>query len=916
MVHHGHVKDASNGSFTPLSSLGDSLSKNSSLSLESGASNVAFESLSDSIASSGVPPNRNIRNGSRLAAMLRKKSASLNGAWKEYFFVLQGGFIDYYSSGAYVQPKGSYVLLNCTVGEVKEIHTSGKILYTIQIVWNDKQQLQKKHRRVKTSDCDLNQSPSGRSEIQSPVNPSLVHESFKNKEQQQQQHPKNKHFFGVVRSFRPGLRRRRSQPLLSKSGDDAIGRPRSLNIKSGDDTVVDNATLQTLMAQQQQQTMNSTATNQDNSGNIDNGEDSKVGSKSYISVAKAVGLGAAATVGVGIGAVTMGIGWIPLLVVFGVGAGTSGATGGGAHFYNSRAKKKRSVLHIGSESMETISEWKDTILWEIERMETSKCTVHSMSHQQSPNRITIGSPVHSETTDSSGACFDTNKLIVADCIIRQQDWTCDCIENGVRVFIAQRNLDVPVGTVNSFPAKDKPILMCRVKFNCSRLEALFALLSFPDLKMGGFWRSMRVVERLDDNKDIIEVTSEASTLGGVLCASPRIFYLARYWHLNEDGSYFLEMTSCWNNESSYLSTNRELTRGLLRSIYTFTARPDSSMDKPCLVTHYCQCDPMGLVGYSSTYFAHLYARKAVLSFVDIKDNLEYADFQRFEFDTDLLPRTDGLDLIRDSTSTLLGMSSYDTELQMGSSVFKGKFFDVGSFHTFKLRGQTYMVDREKVPGGASVGKLVRCDLFRLSPGERADDISSMGRCSEHINRLISPGSTLFVLNYQLYKPALSFVVVWKVPDEGGPHAFQTLWQKFVDLPEGLNNGELSRDDFRSRRFKLLPTIVDGPWIVRKVVGSTPVLIGQKLTCRYFRRPGIFELDIDLHSCKIASNAVSLVKSHSKSVIVDMAVTIQGENEDELPESLIGTVRLDRLDLSLAESLWHPSREQPGRSNIR
>ncbi len=225
------------------------------------------------------------------------------------------------------------------------------------------------------------------------------------------------------------------------------------------------------------------------------------------------------------------------------------------------------------------------------------------------------------------------------------------------------------------------------------------------------------------------------------------------------------------------------------------------------------------------------SRKAVLSLVDIKDTLEYADFQRFEFDTDLLPRTDGLDLIRDSPSTLLGMSSHDTELQMVSSVFKEMFFDIGFFHTFKLRGQNYMVDREKVPGGASVGKFVRCDLFQLSPGERADGISSMGRCFEHVNRLISPGNTLFVLNYQLYKPTLSVVVVWKVPDEGGSHVFQTLWQKFIDLPEGLNNGGLlSRDDFRSRRFKLLPTIVDGQWIVRKVMGSTPVLIGQKVTC--------------------------------------------------------------------------------------
>ncbi len=146
--------------------------------------------------------------------------------------------------------------------------------------------------------------------------------------------------------------------------------------------------------------------------------------------------------------------------------------------------------------------------------------------------------------------------------------------------------------------------------------------------------------------------------------------------------------------------------------------------------------------------------------------------------------------------------------------------------------------------------------------------------------------------------------------EGSP-AFQTLWKKFIDLPGWAKNGDsLPPDDFRTRRFKLLPMIVDGPWIVRKVIGSTPTLLAQKLTCRYFKRPGVFELDIDLHSSTIASNAVSLAKSHSKSIVVDMAVTIQGENEDELPESLVGAVRLDHLDLSLAEQLRPPENCSP------
>lgn len=45
------------------------------------------------------------------------------------------------------------------------------------------------------------------------------------------------------------------------------------------------------------------------------------------------------------------------------------------------------------------------------------------------------------------------------------------------------------------------------------------------------------------------------------------------------------------------------------------------------------------------------------------------------------------------------------------------------------------------------------------------------------------------------------------------------------------------------RFKLIPSIVSGPFIVRKAVGNKPALLGRKVTQRYFRGPGYVETDI-------------------------------------------------------------------------
>jgi hypothetical protein len=44
-------------------------------------------------------------------------------------------------------------------------------------------------------------------------------------------------------------------------------------------------------------------------------------------------------------------------------------------------------------------------------------------------------------------------------------------------------------------------------------------------------------------------------------------------------------------------------------------------------------------------------------------------------------------------------------------------------------------------------------------------------------------------------------------------------------------GTLPPDDFRNQRFKLIPRIVDGPWVVKASIPQKPALLGQKLTQR-------------------------------------------------------------------------------------
>jgi len=43
------------------------------------------------------------------------------------------------------------------------------------------------------------------------------------------------------------------------------------------------------------------------------------------------------------------------------------------------------------------------------------------------------------------------------------------------------------------------------------------------------------------------------------------------------------------------------------------------------------------------------------------------------------------------------------------------------------------------------------------------------------------------------------------------------------------------DKKRNNRFKLIPSILKSSWVVKQAVGTTPVLLGNKLVTKYSRR---------------------------------------------------------------------------------
>lgn len=108
--------------------------------------------------------------------------------------------------------------------------------------------------------------------------------------------------------------------------------------------------------------------------------------------------------------------------------------------------------------------------------------------------------------------------------------------------------------------------------------------------------------------------------------------------------------------------------------------------------------------------------------------------------------------------------------------------------------------------------------------------------------------------------------------------------------------------FRDSRLKLIPSIVEGYWMVKRAVGTKACLLGKAVTCKYLRQDNFLEIDVDIGSSSVARGVINVVLGYVTSLVVDLAILIEAKEEAELPEYILGTVRLNRVKLDSAVPL--------------
>jgi len=207
---------------------------------------------------------------------------------------------------------------------------------------------------------------------------------------------------------------------------------------------------------------------------------------------------------------------------------------------------------------------------------------------------------------------------------------------------------------------------------------------------------------------------------------------------------------------------------------------------------------------------------------------------------------------------------------------------------FHVRGSTYLEDRIKVPSGRSPFKCRGVDLWLTDNPQRhiARHPSVLG------SKLLEEDT--FLVNFLL--PFGNFVSYFSVPplSDFPNKEVANVWSSFV----------AGDQQYRDARLKLLPVVIDGPWIVKAAVGNgkSPALLGKVIPLQYFfRQPkgtkkGIYEVDVIITASSIAKGILNVVKGHAQSLSIAFALIIEASQAEELPETVLCSFQIHALDL--------------------
>eukprot|EP00241_Pyramimonas_parkeae_P012974 CAMPEP_0114246110 /NCGR_PEP_ID=MMETSP0058-20121206/12271_1 /TAXON_ID=36894 /ORGANISM="Pyramimonas parkeae, CCMP726" /LENGTH=268 /DNA_ID=CAMNT_0001359241 /DNA_START=501 /DNA_END=1307 /DNA_ORIENTATION=+ len=202
-------------------------------------------------------------------------------------------------------------------------------------------------------------------------------------------------------------------------------------------------------------------------------------------------------------------------------------------------------------------------------------------------------------------------------------------------------------------------------------------------------------------------------------------------------------------------------------------------------------------------------------------------------------------------------------------------------NAFKVRGKNYLKDKKKQPAGEPALRLLTMDWFKTE--QRCSHVA--GRKQGVCAQLLQRPDVAFVLAVAIQFPSHSHYTMVSYYGASAPIDKESLIGRFI----------YGDDKFRNERLKLIPRVMEGAWVVQRAVGTVPVLLGKAVKVEYHSGANYMEMDVNIGSSATAHTALKCVFGYAANLVIDFGWVVEGRAEAELPEVLLGTMRIAYLD---------------------
>ena len=230
---------------------------------------------------------------------------------------------------------------------------------------------------------------------------------------------------------------------------------------------------------------------------------------------------------------------------------------------------------------------------------------------------------------------------------------------------------------------------------------------------------------------------------------------------------------------------------------------------------------------------------------------------------------------------------------------------------FSVRGPNYFADKKKIGSEEFVFPTRGIDLFLTDTcPENVGSNSSMfgGNLRQEPTFIINFRLPWGVLVFYFAIPEMFLPFVQAGHDPNYDKSSLPSLAKMSAGDRTVCRFLMGSTEYKNETLKIVPVVVDGPWVVKQVVGGKPAIIGTKLPVKYIFQPAegdkhmYLEADLDIAASSAARGILSVARSYTQILTLDLGFVVQANKEDELPERMLVGTRIHGVDPLTAPSL--------------